>query len=240
MGRPSLLTPERAAAICNAVERGASATEASAAGDVSKSAVLAWLDRGRTERARIATDPDEEAQPSDQELPYVEFLANMEKSADTWVMGRLEEIQAAGAGEEYEETTVVEKVGGWDGSTRDERGAPVLHPIEQTVTVKKGRKKSWQAAAWLLERRRPEDFARLVKTELTGADGGPIELESLEAKRARARALVQDELSRKREQKGIMAPIDVESTEHEIFDAELVEDELPAGTLLEALATGQW
>lgn len=33
---------------------------------------------------------------------------------------------------------------------------------------------TWQAAAWWLERRRPEAFALRSKVEMTGKDGGPI------------------------------------------------------------------
>jgi len=35
--------------------------------------------------------------------------------------------------------------------------------------------KNWTAAAWWLERRRPQDFARRDKVEMTGKDGGPID-----------------------------------------------------------------
>ena len=34
---------------------------------------------------------------------------------------------------------------------------------------------TWQAAAWWLERRHPEDYALRSKVEMTGKDGGPIE-----------------------------------------------------------------
>lgn len=34
---------------------------------------------------------------------------------------------------------------------------------------------TWQAAAWWLERRRPNDFALRSRVEMTGKDGGPIE-----------------------------------------------------------------
>jgi transposase len=33
----------------------------------------------------------------------------------------------------------------------------------------------WQAAAWMLERRWPQDFARRQALEMSGPDGGPIE-----------------------------------------------------------------
>src|SRR5690348_6906786 len=34
--------------------------------------------------------------------------------------------------------------------------------------------KNWTAAAWWLERRRPTEYARSEKVEMTGKDGGPI------------------------------------------------------------------
>ena len=35
--------------------------------------------------------------------------------------------------------------------------------------------KNWTAAAWWLERRHPQDYARREKVEMTGKDGGPID-----------------------------------------------------------------
>jgi hypothetical protein len=40
--------------------------------------------------------------------------------------------------------------------------------------VRKAVKRDWRAAAWLLERRCPEDYAR--RTEISGPNGGPIEV----------------------------------------------------------------
>jgi transposase len=36
---------------------------------------------------------------------------------------------------------------------------------------------SWQAAAWKLERRFPQRWGRLVRTEVTGADGSAVKVE---------------------------------------------------------------
>lgn len=35
--------------------------------------------------------------------------------------------------------------------------------------------KNWTAAAWWLERRHPQEYARREKVEMTGKDGGPLE-----------------------------------------------------------------
>lgn len=35
--------------------------------------------------------------------------------------------------------------------------------------------KNWQAAAWWLERRHPQDYAKRERVEMSGPDGGPIE-----------------------------------------------------------------
>lgn len=36
---------------------------------------------------------------------------------------------------------------------------------------------TWQAAAWWLERTRPDKFGRRLSAEVTGANGGPVEVE---------------------------------------------------------------
>ena len=38
-----------------------------------------------------------------------------------------------------------------------------------------GKDPNWQAAAWIAERKAPQDYARPIRTEITGKDGGPIQ-----------------------------------------------------------------
>jgi len=37
--------------------------------------------------------------------------------------------------------------------------------------------KHWTAAAWLLERTHPDEYARPIRTEISGPDGGPVPVE---------------------------------------------------------------
>jgi hypothetical protein len=52
------------------------------------------------------------------------------------------------------------------------------------VVANAARKGIWQAAAWWLERTRPEEFGRKWRGELTGPGGGPISLSQLMAEAA--------------------------------------------------------
>jgi hypothetical protein len=56
---------------------------------------------------------------------------------------------------------------------------------------------TWQAAAWWLERRRPEFFALRSRVEMTGKEGGPIETVSLtDGLDARTKRRLRDRLAR--------------------------------------------
>ena len=128
-----------------------------------------WIRRGQAERARLdELHPDgwTDKDVTKSEQIYVTFVARVETAQKEWEQEALAAIREAGVGEEFVETV----------TTRVDDGSKVS--VTESVRVKKT--KSWQALAWLLERRMPGEYARVSRTEVTGADGGPIEL----AKRA--------------------------------------------------------
>lgn len=52
--------------------------------------------------------------------------------------------------------------------------AVIQRKLKWLKIVQKAAPKRWPAAAWILERTHPEDFALRYKAELTGKDEGPI------------------------------------------------------------------
>ena len=48
--------------------------------------------------------------------------------------------------------------------------------VRSIAAIQNASRKSWQAAAWFLERSFPEHWARTDRHEVTGRQGGPVEL----------------------------------------------------------------
>ena len=165
IGRPTILTPARADALIDAIRDGASPNRASTDALVSSTAVANWVRRGHAERARLdELHPDgwTDKDVTKSEQIYVAFVARVENAQKEWEQEALAAIREAGVGEEFVETVVTEVSG--------------VLGVQRTETVRVKKTKSWQALAWLLERRMPGEYARVSRTEVTGADGGPIAL----------------------------------------------------------------
>ena len=52
-----------------------------------------------------------------------------------------------------------------------------------TRIQKEAKEGTWQAAAWILERRHPDRWARTTKNEISGEGGGPLKVSIIEVVR---------------------------------------------------------
>lgn len=50
--------------------------------------------------------------------------------------------------------------------------------IKSVEIIRQAGNETWQAAAWFLERTNPREWGRVSRTEITGADGGAIEIDA--------------------------------------------------------------
>jgi len=86
-----------------------------------------------------------------------------------------------------EETTYKEL---WEAIEKARAEAEIRHTGNITTAANNG---TWQASAWWLERTRPNKFGRRLATEVTGPNGGPVEIDvqvTPEALSARIAALL--------------------------------------------------
>jgi hypothetical protein len=186
-GRIPLLSPEVAERIVTGVAAGNTVVEAAASGGVSRGTFLGWMARGRSERARLESDPD--AEPAEREARYVDLL---------------DRVEAARASAEVSAVAIVRRaMTGWDETTTIRTETQHLSADGEIVTLttvqtKTLRRFSWNAAAWWLERSRPSKYGRFLRTDDAEADGEALDLDEM---RDRARRLVKDELARKRARK---------------------------------------
>lgn len=54
------------------------------------------------------------------------------------------------------------------------RSQSIANRVKDVVTA--GSKGNWQASAWYLERQLPQDFGKTERHEVTGQEGGPIQI----------------------------------------------------------------
>lgn len=132
---------------------------AAASAGVSNTALYHW----RLDGARLrAIEAQGKRKLTDRERIFVDFVNALEKAEGEWEAGKVAIIQrAADGGYQHEKVTEVWKPG--------EDGTPKL--VERTV-VRWTADPQWTAAAWQLERRKPEKYGRRVA--LTDGEGGPL------------------------------------------------------------------
>ena len=126
---------------------------------ISRSTYYSWSQKARE------CEKDEHGQPTNpKDRIYVDFMDRVAKAlADSEVaaMGRIERAARGGAVKFVINPTEEEAKAG----KRPEVIERVYAPV-------------WQADAWRLERRYPERYARVDRTEVSGRGGGPIQLDA--------------------------------------------------------------
>lgn len=193
-GQPTKLSATKQRVICDAVALGLTWIVAAQRANVAYASLMHWKRWGQEAALAVAAalsemspelweridDLDDEyrtdGQPTARDLeleqmipvrqrPYYRLWRGIERAQAQFETQHVALLNEAGRGYDEEETVTVTK--------RDPQG----NIIEETRTVRQRRARHWQASAWLLERRIPERYAQLSRTEHTGLGGGPIEVE---------------------------------------------------------------
>lgn len=190
MARPTKLNDERQTRIREAILAGADLETAARRGGIGPTALYEWKAKGIA--ALAAADGNIDRVPDDQRAVAV-FAEIVEAAVRDWEMGQIALVMRAARGTPgdadqapWERTTT---------TTIDADGRPVTTTVER-----RGARGDWRAAFTLLERRYPQRWGKTLRTEVTGADGGPIEVADPAALAETGRMLV-DELAERRDAK---------------------------------------
>ena len=162
-----LLNDDLRGRIREAISVGATSIDAAGAAGIDKSTYTRWLKRGR--EAIAAREQGDEPRPEDD--LYVELFKDVERARQECKVEALTGIKRAGIGIPVEETRTTERTLP-DGS------------VERTTVVIRKLLISWQANAWLLERQYPAEFALKQRMEVSGPEGGPIDIAARAARLA--------------------------------------------------------
>ncbi|MEQ7008418.1 hypothetical protein ABN028_19790 [Actinopolymorpha sp. B17G11] len=161
-GRPTLLNPEVERRLVDAVRLGAPVAVASAHAGISEQSFYNWMNAGREEiEARDAGEP-----PNPDHEPHMRLWERIIDARAAATIRNVGQLQKAAAGGYVTEET-----------TRKFRDPETGRIITETTT--KRAPVDWRAAAWWLERQQRSHFGKGVdQVELTGANGGPLQVEA--------------------------------------------------------------
>lgn len=127
---------------------------AAASAGISRQTLHTWRKAGALARAKAALGQH----LSRNERLYAAFLDDLERAEEEAHLRALGTVQRAAGGGTVLTKTVTKTVGG---------------KVVEKVVTETEQAPQWTAAAWLLERRRQNDYA-LRRLELTGAGGEPL------------------------------------------------------------------
>lgn len=165
--RPFLVDTDVAKTLVDAIKLGVPVSTACQAADISESIFYQWTARGRDahENREAFEDGDPAATPFDPaDQPYLDLYLEIRKARATAATRNVGLIQKVAQGGSITEETVR--------TYRDHDTGELV----QEKTVKR-QAPDWRAAAWYLERSHKPEWGKGVdQVEVTGADGGPIQV----------------------------------------------------------------
>lgn len=161
-GRPTLLTPEVEKRLVDAVRLGAPVAIAAAHAGICENSFYNWSQAGREElEARDAGEP-----PNPAHDPHVRLWERVVDARAAAAIRNIGQLQKAAAGGYVTEET-----------SRKYRDPETGRIVTETTT--KRAPVDWRAAAWWLERQQRVHFGKGAdQVELTGANGGPLQVEA--------------------------------------------------------------
>ncbi len=195
MGQPTKLTPAVQQSICNALRMGAYVETAVAHAGIPKQLHYRWMKRAAVELQRRDAHQrhlEEEAhQDAARQRPIQKRVLDKRKARDDehldlcireqlWV-DYADAVEKAMAEGEIGALGVVAKVAA--GGVLLSRKTTSM-PGGGTVVEEKHARPEWTAAAWMLERRHPKKYGRLMRTEISGPDSGPVSMTWVDAVKA--------------------------------------------------------
>lgn len=205
------LTRTRLDAVAAALRASANQRIAATRAGISERTYRVWRDRGWEDLKAYLEAHDLDPADLDYETflaevpfedqPFCHFCLTIEKARVDFVLLNLAAISQEAVG------TMVEEIHETTTTTTNPDGSTSTTTVVRTVRKPR---KSWQAAAWLLERTFPNEYARVIRQEISGRGGDPIEVDVQEI----ARQEVREKLRQMRENTDAAARIiDAESWE---------------------------
>lgn len=170
------------------IELGLAQEAAARESNISLRTLQNWRQRGAAARAMQA-----QGKPIDQrELPYIDFLEDLEAAEARWELRHLQRIDdAATRPQQVKKVTIQKEL------RPNERGELVMTEVGRTEVIEE-RPSLWTASAWLLERKIPKRYARRVEID-DGSGEGRTPAERATDLAAAARAYLQGVEDAKRE-----------------------------------------
>lgn len=168
MGRSTKLNPDTQEIIIEAISSGNYQETAAALAGIEERTFYNWMKRGENEAKRLEQNP--RLRPQQSEKIYLQFFQAVKKALASSEARDIAVVdQAAQGGVLVAKKTVTKR-------TESKNGAVTETTIEEESYLPP----QWQAAAWRLERKFPDKFGKKDKShvELTGRDGGPIQIDA--------------------------------------------------------------